>query len=236
MVDRGTRAALGAMALLVGCSKSYDLPDSSVRIDGGDATSSSDTSTGGAELVIDPSLQNFGDIQAGESVEVGLEVSNVGAAPAIDLRAETRGDPAFSIAANDCPDALAPGERCIVRVRCRGETHGTVSGTLEVSERRARAIATLEARILLPHLLTVTPTPHDFGSVWVGSTSSSITLTVRNQGLVPSGPLTWSLGGAHSTQFRTGPETCRGVALARPRRHLHHRGVLRPVVVGHAHR
>jgi hypothetical protein len=65
-----------------------------------------------------------------------------------------------------------------------------------------------------PANLTISPSPHSFGTVSNGSTSAAQTFTITNTGGVPSGTISTSLGGANPNQFTKSADGCNGQALA----------------------
>ncbi len=207
--------ALALVWIFVACGDSDGPADSAM---GGDATTDSadipdSTSTAQAELVIDPAFWNFGSVICPEGSDAPFLVTNVGDAPAVDLRAELSGSTAFTIAANDCPPMLAVGEDCTIQVHATDEgSIGSNSASLEVSERSARVTASMMATVSHPPALTITPTPSSFGTLSVGETSDPLTLTVT--ALCAAGVLSVSLAGVDAAQFLIGADECSGSALA----------------------
>lgn len=62
--------------------------------------------------------------------------------------------------------------------------------------------------------LTIAPALQDYGDVVMGMTSSPITFTVTNTGMVASGAMTANLGGSGAGDFTVGANSCTGMHLA----------------------
>ncbi len=73
---------------------------------------------------------------------------------------------------------------------------------------------TTPLRVLTAAQLTISPSPHGFGTHATGSDSPAQTFTVTNTGESPSGALATSLAGAEPAQFTKSADSCAGQTLA----------------------
>ena len=62
-------------------------------------------------------------------------------------------------------------------------------------------------------MLVISPTLAPFGTVPIGDTSTAVAFTITNDGGVPSGSLTASLGGVNAAEFAITVQNCSGSAL-----------------------
>lgn len=90
---------------------------------------------------------------------------------------------------------------------------GDKTGTVTISG-ASGGTATIKVNGTVSGPLTIEPSPALFGSVSVGSSSSSVTLTVTNQGTQPQGPLSVAIDGANAAEFALTLDQCSGVTLA----------------------
>lgn len=101
------------------------------------------TGTGVMSAVsLTPSIQSFGDVTLGTSMDRAFTVNNTGtasfAAPTFDVA-----DAAFSVLSNDCASALAPGDSCSAIVRFSPAAPGARSSSLVARVNGAMAMAQL---------------------------------------------------------------------------------------------
>jgi hypothetical protein len=91
--------------------------------------------------------------------------------------------------------ALEPGESCELNAAFTPTTTGAKSGGLRAATADSNATAALTGTGITPANLTISPSPHGFGTHATGTTSGVQTFTVTNTGGAPSGEITSSLGG-----------------------------------------
>jgi hypothetical protein len=97
---------------------------------------------------------------------------------------------------------LAPSATCTVDVQFAPTTPGSQTATLAASDPAGdEASVALSGTGAAPAALTVTPASHDFGSLTVGTPSSSQTFTVQNAGGVPSSAPQIAIAGANAADF-----------------------------------
>ncbi len=176
------------------------------------ASSLGGTAIAPGALVITPSPRDFGSVVVGaSSADVTFTVTNSGAAatgvPAIALAG---GDAAhFAIASTGCTAALAGGATCDVKVHFTPTTAGAKNALLGAAATPGgMATATLTATGLAPAVLAIAPTPQDFGTVVLGSSSADVAFTVTNSGGVASGVPSVSLGGANASELAITTNGC----------------------------
>jgi len=172
-----------------------------------------------AALTISPIMQNFGSLLVGTtSASSTFTVTNTGeaASSAVAVGIEGAASADFAVTANTCAGAtIAGGATCTISVTFTPGAVGNRAASLAVSAASGGAAnATLEGAGLAPGGLSITPTPHGFGTVIVGETSDSQTFTITNTGGAATAALTTTIAGEHALQFNAGSDTCAGSELA----------------------
>jgi hypothetical protein len=161
----------------------------------------------GATLLPNPA--NFGTIDIGtQSAGTTMTLTNTGqvtfSPTSFTLSGANPGD--FLTVTNSCTGVtLAAGASCTLVQAFKPTAAGTRTTTLTVNTNRA----TISATALLTGVgkppgnpaISVTPSPADFGTVPVGATSGTQTLTVTNTGQVTFTVTSRSLGGANPADF-----------------------------------
>jgi hypothetical protein len=128
-----------------------------------------------------------------------LTVTNSGGATLTGLVIATTGD--FTLSGNQCPASLAAGLSCTTGVGFTPSTTGIRNGTLSVNTSSAGvppAVAPLTGNGIPSGSLAVSPPVLNFGTVTVGQTSPSQTVTVSNSGATTLTGLTYQLTGDYS--------------------------------------
>ncbi len=187
--------------------------------DDGGGTGDTGTDTGtdggmGVMLTIEPALQNFGDVVVGEtSADAMFTVTNAGTAVSPALASVISGS-GYEIVADMCAGmTLSAGGTCMITVNFTPSGPGAASGSLTVSAGTASAMATLEGTGLTDPMLSITPTPYDFGTNVVSTVSAAQTFTITNTGESDSGTIMASLSGSDATQFMIETDGCMGMTL-----------------------
>lgn len=121
----------------------------------------------------------------------------------------------FTTAADNClGTALAPGASCTVGARFAPSSTGAKSASIHASGTPGgTAAAALSGTGVNPAALTITPSPHGFGTHATGTTTAQ-TFTVTNTGAVPSGTIATSVAGTDPGQFTKSADNCHGQTLA----------------------
>lgn len=127
-------------------------------------------------LCITPAELDFGTVNAGQSADEQVAISNCGPTDAVlrglELRAASH--PGFSLPTPPAlPDTLAPGEQVMVTVRAAPQSGGPMYGFLDVlsddSANPAFPVALRANAAQCSQGLVCSPDPLDFGEVDVGS-------------------------------------------------------------------
>jgi hypothetical protein len=190
----------------------------------GFGAASSGTTSVASSGTLTPSYTSidFGSVNVGSSASKSITITNSGTA-SIGITNLTVSGSYFSVSGLTAPSTLAPSQSVGLTIRFAPVASGVISGTLAISTDtpgRDLSITLVGTAISAGAAqLTATPSPVDFGSVSVGSTSSR-TVTIANVGSATayvssaslSGPgftitgLTTplSLSAAQSTQFTVG--------------------------------
>ncbi len=170
------------------------------------------TGLGAAAVAIAPSPKDFGSVAIGNSsTDVTFTVSNAaGNAPTGTLAVSLTGTDAsqFAITSSGTTCAsgtttLAGGASCVVKLHFSPTTTGAKSAALSVSATPGgSASAALTGTGIPAALLTISPTPQDFGSILAGATTANTTFTVANAaGAATTGTLAISLTGTDAAEF-----------------------------------
>ncbi len=173
-----------------------------------------------ATLEITPIVKDFGSVtQGGTSANVTLIIKNNGDVDTGTLTASLAGtDMAdFTISANTCANAvLAAGGTCTAVVAFAPQSPGNKTASFDVSGTPGgTASSTFVAVGLAPGNISISPTPHDFGSITVGSQGLQQVFTVTNNGGSPTGTLGTALNGTDPADFPivAGSDGCQGRVL-----------------------
>ena len=122
-------------------------------------------------------------------------------------------DDQFTIASNSCSAVLPAGDSCVVSIAFQPTTTGSKSAVVLITDPRLGQLAVAVSGTALPGLQLV-PSPHDFGAVRIGTSSSAKRFTLTNVTTVPSSAsLAVSLTGADAAQFAIAGDTCSSTML-----------------------
>ena len=158
-----------------------------------------------AQLSLAPSAHDYGAVVIGASSgDFVFTISNTGAVPSgvpsVALGGANAGD--FVITVNGCTAALPSGASCTVTAQLRPTTAGARTATLTVAATPGGTVsASLTGTGLTPGALSISPTPHDFGSAVVGAVGTDVPFTVTNTGGGSTGVPSVTLTGADASQF-----------------------------------
>ena len=177
----------------------------------------SGTGIAATALAITPTPYDFGAVTAGlTSTSVTFVLTNHGATPATGLAIGLTGEFAKADAGSTCGVMLAEGSTCayVVNFRPVGAA-GARAGAVTVMSSNGTATAALSGRARQDATLVAVPAgAHSFGDVIAGQSGEDYALTIRNDGEVPSGPLTATLSGTSKAAFSVvaGSNTCTTLA------------------------
>ena len=171
-----------------------------------------------ANLRISPGAHTFESHATGTTSPTRtFTVTNTGETASQPIATSFTGaDPSQFAKSDDGCDgrALAPAESCEVNAAFSPTSTGAKSGGLRASTAESNATAALTGTGITPANLTVSPTPHGFGTHATGTTSGGQTFTVTNTGQATSGSIGTSLAGADPGQFAKSADNCNGQTLA----------------------
>lgn len=163
-----------------------------------------------AQLTVTPSQLNFGSIAVGsDSSPQTLTVSNPGIASLQGLAAAATGS--FSVGSGSCGSALAAGSSCSFTVTFTPKAAGNQSGSVTISSSSAGVapvLVSVSGSGLAPGSLALTPSPVDFSSIEIGSSSTPQIVTVTNGGGRSLSGLALSITGAEVQDFLLTANSC----------------------------
>ncbi len=163
-----------------------------------------------AQLTVTPLQLSFAAIAVGaSSTPQTLAVSNPGTAALQGLAAIATGP--FSIGSGSCGATLAAGTTCSLTVTFAPKASGSQSGTVTVSSTSigvASVVVQASGIGIAPASLALTPSPVNFPSIEIGSSSIAQTVTVTNSGGQALSGLALSISGGEAQDFLLGANTC----------------------------
>ena len=177
------------------------------------------TSLPPASIVVVPLQLDFGSVVVGQSsASLTAIVTNTGGVPTGVLAPSVTGADAAMFTALGCTGAtLAAGTSCTVTVTFNPTSTGAHSAMLSVTATPGGAAATTLGGIgIAAGQLVIAPSAHAFANTNVGQTSAARQFTITNTAAAATGPLSTTLGGSQTAQFRViaGSDGCTGIALA----------------------
>ncbi len=173
-----------------------------------------------AMLAVDPTSKNLGNVVVGQSSAVAsFTVSNSGTGVSGALSVNLGGTAAAAYAlgaGSTCAGmTLAAAASCTVEVTFSPTAAGAASAELVIAGTPGGTLhVPLDGMGLPAGDLKISPTSNDFGALVLGSASSTVMFTVRNDGGAATGIVTSQLGGTDSTQFAVVADGCAGNTLA----------------------
>jgi hypothetical protein len=157
-------------------------------------------------LVFSVSTQSFGTIATGATSSAAtLTLTNSGATATGNVSVALGGANAaqFALSSDGCSGKpLASAGRCTVDVTFAPTASGAQSAALTATDPAAdMAQVALSGTGAAPAAFTVAPATHDFGSLTVGTTSSSQSFMVTNSGGIASGVPSVAIAGSNAADF-----------------------------------
>ncbi len=187
--------------------------------DGTTFVSATLTGTGATtELLISPSVHNYGSVPVDTISAITLTLTNAGSAATGALIVMIDGaNPAdFAISSQTCAGAsVAAGGTCTITVAFRPAMVGARSADLRVTASAGGGAmsASLTGSGVATTNLTLSPTQHDFGNVQIDSNSLGFQFTVTNNGGASTGTILTTKSGTNIADFLIMANQC-GPALA----------------------
>jgi hypothetical protein len=189
--------------------------DSAVVGDGSGGTDGS--SPPAAQLSVGSTTLDFGTLTTHQTVSPGtIDVTNTGNAPTATLTTALTGA-AYSVSKDGCAGtALAPQAVCHIQIALDDSAAGMPAGTFTITDSATDTLTVrLEADIVVPGALSISPQSFDFHSWAIGSTSPAQVFTVTNTGMTASGMLSVvqdPTNGTTAAEFAT-TDGCSGKTL-----------------------
>lgn len=165
------------------------------------------------KAVLSPTSGSFG----------GVTVGSTSASKAFTLASTGDGDltitsisifganaASFLIASNTCGSTLSPSHSCEIDVTFSPTATGNASATLSVIDNAGMQTAALDGAGIPPSIpqANLSPASTSFGSVNVGSTTTSQTFTLKNGGNAALPITSISITGTNASLFVIGSNTC----------------------------
>jgi hypothetical protein len=167
-----------------------------------------------ANVSVSPSNANLGSINVGATgTATPFMVLNMGAqatgVPAFALVGANANQ--FMLGTNNCAAGIAGGGSCTVNVLFAPTSRGVKNASLQITTNPGgMALASLSGTGLAPASLTATPNALVFGSLVVGTTSSTITSTFANPGDLATAAPSVAISGANASDFAIVSNSCSG--------------------------
>jgi len=155
-------------------------------------------------------IADFGQVNVGSAKDLIAVFKNTGLGNLTVGTPSTTGA-GFSIVDTDCTSPLAPSDSCSMTTRFTAQVPGDQAGTLTVPSGAGAMTASLTGFGVKSDLQFTSGPVASFGSVAVGSSSTSKTVTLKNSGNVPADNLVLTLDG--TTGYTIESSTC-GTSLA----------------------
>jgi hypothetical protein len=181
----------------------------------------STASAAGAQLALIPTSKNFGNQLAGTSsgtftfVLRNKGTATAGTTTPISVTLAGNNPTQFAFDASACGPTLAAGAQCAIDTRFTpgAGAMGLQKAQLKVASNPGGGPhADLSGFAQNAHL-TISPLASSFGEAVVGQDGSSQIFMVRNDGNLPSGPVTFGTSGGDAGMFVDDGSTC-GASLA----------------------
>ncbi len=168
-----------------------------------------------ATLAVNPATLVFaGQLVNTTSAGSATTVSNTGGSPTGTVTAVLSGTNPTSFAVTTACTTIAGGDNCAVNVTFTPTASGSHTAILTIqASPGGMALVNLSGTGLTPANLVVSPSPHNFGTVTVGQSSTTENFTVTNVGGIASGAITSALFGPDAADFSIAGNSC-GAGLA----------------------
>jgi hypothetical protein len=155
-------------------------------------------------------ISSFGQVNVGSAKDLIAVFKNTGIGNITVGKPSTSGA-GFSVVDTDCASPLAPSDSCSVTTRFTAQVPGDQAGTLTVPSGAGAMTANLTGFGVSSDLQFTSGPLAAFGSVAVGSSSTSKTVTLKNSGNISADDLVLTLDG--TTGYTIDSSTC-GTSLA----------------------
>jgi hypothetical protein len=150
-------------------------------------------------------IADFGDVNVGSAKDKVAVLTNTGLGN-ITVAVPTVAGAGYSLTGTDCPSPLAPAESCNITARLTPSAPGDNAGQLSVTTGAGALSANLVGRGVSSDLQISSGPVASFGSVAVGASAVSNTITLKNTGNVPADGL--ALQVTDATDYAVENSTC----------------------------
>ena len=169
-------------------------------------------------LTLSPDAYDFSNVPIGTSAFQTFTVTDTGlqATDSVYLQLDqATGDHSYRISATTCGGPLPIGGACTVTLRFDATDSDYHQGDIIAcpSEFEVPCGGTVLDGWGTPSAHFALSSPPDFGSVVTGTDSAEETITVLNDGVAASGPVTVALSGANAADFTVDSNGCATVAM-----------------------
>jgi hypothetical protein len=202
-----TPATAGALAATLAVNYPSPLPQQTV------ALSCTGTAATAPQAVLTPATASFGSVTAGTtSAAQTFTLTNAGTAalPITSIALNGTNANGFNIGANTCGSSLAAASSCIITVTFSPGSAGSAAATLSVADSvgtQSSALTGIGTAAAAPQA-ALSPSTANFGSVSVGTASSTLTFTLSNAGTAALAVTSASLGGVNAADFSIASNNC----------------------------
>ena len=163
----------------------------------------------------DPSAKlavaEFGNVNVGSAKDKVAVLTNTGLGN-ISVGAPLVTGSGYKLMSTDCPSPLAPAESCNITTRLTAATTGELPGQLSITTGAGGLSANLVGRGVSSDLQITSGPVASFGSVAVGASVASSTITLKNTGNIPAEGL--ALQVTDPTDYAIESSTCSSVLPA----------------------
>lgn len=172
-------------------------------------------------LALGGTMLDFGQVIEYATNESALELRNTGSAPlALNSIEIEGGGGAFGISGRGCPEQLAAGSACTLKLRFSPSRVGGFDAQLRIVHNAPGSpalVRLLGTGAALPKgEISVEPGTLDFGSLPTGERSDILTIKVKSVGRARLELRGYELAGAGAADFRIVPASCEGLRSLLP--------------------
>jgi hypothetical protein len=136
-------------------------------------------------IQISPSSVSFGNDPVGTKLWQTLTITNTGSATLSITQLTASGSTAFTVSGFSLPLSVSPGQKATITVNFLPASVGAVSGSISIVSNASTtptSVSLSGSGIAATYSLSVSPTSLNFGSVTIGTSSTSQSVSVTNTG------------------------------------------------------
>lgn len=152
-------------------------------------------------------IAEFGEVNVGSAKDQAAVFTNSGIGPLWVGTPAVFGN-GYSVVVHDCPSPLAPAESCSITTRLTAPAAGPLDGRLVVPSGAGPVTTTLAGTGVRSDLQFTSGALPSFGSVSVGQSTVSGTVTLKNTGTATADNLSLTIRGAGAAAYAIQSSTC----------------------------